>query len=124
MLQLVQSHVGTVYGLLQKMVEKIQEIGDLDPDIGMKALDEETRRSVGETSRAIHALAPALKSLRNVLAAFSAAGVESENFDFLLKELDGVLVQFKEIIAMAEMADVEPGDPSWQDSFHPDDPAW
>ena len=125
MLQLVQSHVGTVYGLLQKMVEKVQKVGILDPDlIDMETMDEELRRSIGETSRAIHALAPALKSLRNVLAAFSAAGVESENFDFLLKELDGVLVQFKEIIAMAEMADVEPGDPSWQDNFHPDDPAW
>ena len=50
--------------------------------------------------------------------------MESENFGFLLKEMDGVLVQFKEILAMAEQADVEPDDPSWQDSFHPDDPAW
>ena len=89
MLQLVQSHVATVYGLLKKTVDKLQEAS---PDGELGGLENSKLSSVGATSMSLHVLAPGMRSLRNVIVAFSAAGVESENFDSLLKELDGVLV--------------------------------
>jgi len=100
MLQLVQSHVATVYGLLQKTVHKIQD--EMGPAEDLDNVDSETLHSVVAKSKLIHVLSPAMKSLRDVIVAFSVAGVESENFDFLHKTMDGVLVQFKDILSQAE----------------------